>query len=195
MFRTISTLLLSSLLAATAGAADIPDVVIQYADAFARTQSGDGLSRPEESLHGHALREAYAASFFQGLTHPHGGVYTNSALRQDAWTRGQAWWREHPLERARIMAEYGYVVVEREGVWSRGFEKSVFMPRDADREGWWMSTLGDRAWSEVGLELGPGHAPATRVRIVGYLSSKGRYGHIGGWEREVLVTSAARVEP
>lgn len=192
MFREISSLLISSIVAATASAVEIPDVVIGYADSFAQTQAGNGLSN--ELHNGRSLHEEYANWFFQGLTHPHGGTFSHAGLMRDAYARGQTWWRDHPFERGRMMAEYGYTVVEQEGVWSLGFEKSVFTPRDAERGSWWMTTLGSRAWSEVGLEQ-VRSAPATRVRIVGYLSPKGRYGHIGGYEREVLMTSATRVEP
>ncbi|GGY78741.1 hypothetical protein ACFFTM_11095 [Pseudoduganella plicata] len=193
MFRNFFTLLISTLLAATAAAEEVPDIVIQYADTFTQSQAGNGLS--DQLSPGRSLHEEYATWFFQGMTHPHNRISPGSSLMRDACARGQRWWREHPFERGRMMAQYGYTVVEREGVWSQGFEKSVFASGVAGEAGWWMTTLGGRAWNEVGLTQADRRAPATRVRIVGYLSPKGRYGHIGGYEREVLVTSAVRVEP
>jgi hypothetical protein len=180
----ISTLVMSSLLAANAGAAEVPDVVLEYADSFEQSQIVKEQLRP-----GRTLRDEYANYFFQGFTHPSGEVFTKSALIQDAYTHGQAYWRDHPSERTKIFSEYGYVPVEREGVWSRGFEKSAFEPSDADGERWWMSPFGQGAWSQVGLDQASRGSTPSRVRIVGYLSPKGHYGHLGAYEHEVLVTS------
>lgn len=90
-----------------------------------------------------------------------------------------------------ILAGYGYVAVEREGDWSRGFETSAFAPSDTDGERWWMQPLGDRPWSTVGL--GDVGGSGSQVRIVGYLSPTGRYGHLGSYAHEVLVTSGVEV--
>jgi hypothetical protein len=183
VFRIVFTLLMSSVLAAMASAGEVPDVVLQYADAFAQRQTVQEQLPP-----GRTVRDQYAHFFFQGYTHPAGAVFTKSPLVQDAYTHGQNYWREHPLERAKIFSEYGYVAVERQGMWSRGFEKSAFEPSDGDGGRWWMSPLGEGPWKETGLDQGG------RVRIVGYLSPKGHYGHMGAYEHEVLVTSGGPVD-
>jgi hypothetical protein len=182
----ISILLTFGILVVEARAGEIPDVVIQYANAFAQSQPIKGTPADQ------ALYEEYARYFFQGYTHPSGGAYTDSALIQDAYMRGQVYWRDHPAERAAIFSGYGYVPVEREGVWSRGFEKSDFEPSGADGDKWWITTFGGRPWSEVGLDRGMENGRA-RIRIVGYLSPKGHYGHLGAYEHEVLVTSGVPV--
>jgi hypothetical protein len=172
------------LFALHASAAPVPAVVMKYADAFARLQQVQ-----EELPAGQTMRDSYAQAFFQGYTHPSGGVFTKSALIQDAYTRGQAYWRDHPDERPKIFSEYGYIPVEHEGVWSSGFEISVFEPSGAEGERWWMRPFGDGPWSDTGLDRRAGNGP-TRIRIVGYLSPQGSYGHLGAFAHEVLVTSA-----
>ncbi len=183
MVRIILILLVTSFLATKASAREIPNVVLHYANLFAQRQTAQ-----EQLPQGRTARDEYARYFFDGFTHPSGEVFTKSALIQDAYTRGQTYWRDHPAERAKIFSEYGYVAIEREGVWSRGFEKSAFEPADADGDRWWMRPLGDGPWKEVGLDQGG------RVRIAGYLSPKGHYGHLGAYEHQVLVTSAVPVD-
>lgn len=189
MFRIVFTLVISGVLATNVRAGEIPKVVLHYADLFAQLPTAKEPLPP-----GRSLRDEYAQYFFQGYTHPSGGVFTKSALIQDAYTHGQAYWRDHVSERAKIFAEYGYVAIDREGTWSRGFERSAFEPSGDDGGRWWMQPLGDGPWSETGLDQKGAVTGALRVRIVGYLSPKGHYGHRGAYEHEVLVTSGQRVE-
>ncbi|MFT0737370.1 hypothetical protein [Ralstonia wenshanensis] len=189
MLRLIGMILVVGVLAGQATAGEIPDVVLQYADAFAQSPA-----EAERLPSGQSLRDEYAMSFFQGFTHPSGGSFTKSALMNDAYMRGQAYWRDYPSERDKIFAGYGYVAVEREGVWSHGFEVSAFRPADANGEEWWISPLGDGAWSDVGLDKVRLKDRQLRLRIAGYVSPKGRYGHLGAYARAVLVTSAAPVD-
>ncbi|MCC7702919.1 hypothetical protein IGS59_11745 [Janthinobacterium sp. GW460P] len=186
MLRSISAFLLLTALAGKASADNIPDIVLEYASAFAQTQAADkqpSATPPAD----------YAQWFFQGLTHPAGAIVTQSALMRDAYTKGQEYWRDHPSQRTQIMAGYGYRPIERDGVWSRGFEKSVFQPTDADADAgtWWINSFGGVAWREVGLVAPNSVYERPRVHIAGYLSPKGHYGHLGAYEHEVLVTSGA----
>lgn len=136
------------------------------------------------------VREDYANDFFRGFTHPGDGIATGSAMKQTAYLRGQAYWRDHPSERGKVFAEHGYVAVEREGYWSRGFERNAFEPADGDEDSWWM-TLLDGASRSTTLDR---WSARSHVRVVGYVSPKGHYGHLGGYEQEVLVTSVVLVE-
>ncbi|MDX8122115.1 hypothetical protein SKZ59_10045 [Janthinobacterium sp. GMG2] len=190
MLRSISTLLLLTVLAGKASAANIPDIVLEYAHAFAQTQAADEqASTPPAD---------YAQWFFEGLTHPSGGIVTQSAAMRDAYVNGQRYWRDHPSERTNIMAGYGYRAIERDGVWSRGFEKSVFQPAhadlDSDAGAWWFNSFGSVAWRDVGLVAPNSSYEKPRVHIAGYLSPKGHYGHLGAYEHEVLVTSGVAVQ-
>ncbi|KHK57768.1 hypothetical protein PI87_04815 [Ralstonia sp. A12] len=191
MFRLISTILIVGALAGKATAGEVPDVVLQYADAFAQSQT-----KAERLSSGLSLREAYSVWFFQGFTHPSGGIYTDSDLMKDAYTHGQTYWRDYPSERDALLAAYGYDAVELEGVWSQGFEKSAFWPTDAEAgEGeWWITPFGRRTWRDVGLDNVQRSNKPVRVRIAGYLSQNGHYGHLGAYVREVLVTSGVPVD-
>ena len=189
MFRLISTILIVGALAGKATAGEVPDVVLQYADAFVKSQT-----EAERLPSGLSPREEYAVWFFQGFTHPSGGILTKSDLMRDAYSQGQAYWRDYPSERDTMFAAYGYVAIQREGVWSHGFEVSAFRPADADGEEWWISPLGDGSWSDVGLDKVRLRDKQLRVRIAGYVSPKGRYGHLGAYVRAVLVTSAVPVD-
>lgn len=190
MWRSMSTLLLLTALAGKASAANIPDIVLEYAHAFAQTQTTDKQAPTPPG--------DYAQWFFQGLTHPSGGIVTQSAAMRDAYTNGQRYWRDHPSERDSIMADYGYRAIECDGVWSRGFEKSVFQPAHVDLDGdagaWWFNSFDSVAWRDVGLVAPNSSYQQPRVHIVGYLSPKSHYGHLGAYEHEVLVTSGAAVQ-
>lgn len=186
-YLIIHGLFLAASVSASANAADVPPVVVHYAEAFAHMHP-----IPEGPRSGRGFTDDYAFYFFEGYTHPGGGRSSASpAMAQDAYTHGQAYWRDHPSERGKIFAAFGYVAVEREGVWSRGVERSVFVPADAAGEQWWMSSFGDVPWREVGLDLGGARSGRFPIRIHGYLSPKGHYGHLDGQEREVLVTAGA----
>lgn len=185
MLRIVSTLMMAGVVAATASAVQPPALVLGSASSLAQANGAE-----ETWVSEHGWRDEYRHDFFEGLTHPFGGSVTGPLLVREAYRRGQAYWREHPLERTRILSEFGYIAVERERVWSIGSEKSVFEPADAPGESWWMSTFGDVSWSKLGLGRAGAGNNGSRVRIIGYLGPKGRYGHLGGYEREVLVTAA-----
>lgn len=189
MFRFLSTLMLLSLLTVKAVAGEVPDVILRFADTFARSQTAE---QPLPA--GRTVRSEYAVWFFQGFTHPSGGISTKSDLMRDAYANGQRYWRDHPAERADVFSGYGYVAVVREGVWSRGFEKSAFQPADADGGEWWMNSFGEVDWRDVGLIPPSSANDRPRLRIAGYLSPKGHYGHLGAYEHEVLVTSGVPVD-
>lgn len=189
MFRLISTILIVGALAGGASAEEVPDVVLQYADAFAQSQT-----KTERLSSGLSQREEYTVWFFQGFIHPSGWILTKSDLMKNAYTQGQTYWHDYPSERDKMFASYGYVPIEREGVWSHGFEVSAFRPADAGGEEWWISPLGDGSWSDIGLDKARLRDKHLRVRITGYVSPKGRYGHLGAYVRAVHVTSAVPVD-
>ena len=180
--RLLVPLVLSlGMLCGHAAADTMPNIVQQYADAFIE-------AHPEEEppANGRSLSDVYAAAFFSGFTYPYGGMQAKSQLVRDAYMHGQAHWNDHPAERKDIFAGYGYLPIDKTGVWSRGFEVSAFMPDDGDGP-WWMNTLGGVRWSDVGVP--DARNGKMRVHIIGYVSSAGRHGHLGGYAREVLVLS------
>lgn len=186
MFRFISKIFIAAVISGNATAGQVPDVVRNYFRSFAELQLEEKKGSDD------ALQsEEYARWFFQGFTHTGGGIYTRSDLVRDAYTKGQIYWRDHPSERDKVFAGYGYSAIEQEGVLSRGFEKSDFKPNDLSTGPWWTTPLGDVAWRDVGIK--PMSLSPMRLRIVGYLSPEGQFGHLGAYKHEVLVTSAVLV--
>ncbi|MES2149035.1 MAG: hypothetical protein V4508_04490 [Pseudomonadota bacterium] len=169
-----------------ASAAGIPPVVVRFAESFAASQP-----EPEKISAGRTRTEDYAAWFFQGFISPVGTIATKSELMRDASTRAQFYWRDHPDARDAIFSDYGYAPVESDGVWSRGFEVSSFVPENGSAVKWSLTSFGGVRWRD----LGPDHIDApshgARVHIIGYISPQGSYGHLGGYPREVLITSFA----
>ena len=102
MRRAIATLLILGALVGKVNAENIPDSVLAYASAYAQTQAADKQlpASPTPPVE-------YAQSFLRGLIHPTGRLLTQSAPRRDAYTNAQRYWRDHPSERASIMAGYG----------------------------------------------------------------------------------------
>lgn len=116
-----------------------------------------------------------------------------SDLIRDAYTKGQACWREHPGERDDIFKGYGYTPVATDGYWAFGPELSSFVPVEMPSEKWWMTSFGQIKWRERGPNLAPGFV-ATPIHIVGYVSPPGTHGHLGQYDREVLVMSYTLVK-
>ena len=92
-----------------------------------------------------------------------------------------------------------------EGVFVEGFETSRFTPCFG-ASSWWLSTasaadgpfwlaienLRTGAHQELGADK-PVGSPVYYLRVDGAASKTGRYGHLGAYTREVLVTSVATV--
>lgn len=191
MFKLVMTCMVTSILAATATAtaAEMPDVVRPFAEAYARSPLAQ-----QQPASASAATDDYARWFLQGFTHPGYGTQPVTDLRSDAYANGQIYARAHPSERDAVLAAYGYQAVERTGAWRRGFETTAFLPDDAEKESWWMTSYGGVGFSAIGLADSGGRHPPTRVRITGYLSPRGDYGHMGGYRYEVLVTSGALID-
>jgi len=188
MLRFIFKLVVLGVLAGNAAARPVPNIVLEFFNSFAESQKEENDPSVAD-----AQSIQYAHWFFQGFTHPSGGIFTKSSLMRDAYTKGQVYWRDHPSRRDYIFAGYGYLAIEQDGIFSRGFEKSDFQSDGLRVNLWWMTSLGDVAWRDIGVEplrTGPSH-----LHIVGYLSPKGQFGHLGAYEREVLVTSAVFLKP
>ncbi|MES2128532.1 MAG: hypothetical protein V4463_14790 [Pseudomonadota bacterium] len=169
-----------------ATAAPAPDIVKKLAQSYVLSHP-DATSRPTPQT----PEQVYESYFFIGMTHPHGGIMNFPDIETAAYVQGQAYWREHPFERDAIMAGFGFVRVDAEGSWARGFELSSFVPDERGAERWWLDSFGGVAWRE----LGPAHQDPSpnvgkvRVRIAGYLGLPGPSGHLGQYRRRVLATS------
>lgn len=176
---TLLLALATAFLPAAAHASDVPDTVTRLAQAWlAQNQSDFPNVDPVQ---------VYASNFFSGYTNPGGSdMVVASRLVRDAVMAGRAYWREHPDEREGILAGFGYERIEIEGTWTRAFEISGFAPRDS-RGLWWLSPLEGAI---------PPDAPEgqARVRISGYLSRPGQYGHLGMYKRELLASTVVFID-
>lgn len=97
-----------------------------------------------------------------------------------------------------------------EGMYVTGFERSVFYPGQrcpSDGAGYWLAwspesrfeqaLAGAGASTDGGADAtgGEGSERTYRVRFTGALSAEGRYGHLGMYSREVVVTAVLDVQP
>ena len=105
-----------------------------------------------------------------------------------------------------IMKGYGYSYVEVDGTYHVGFESSYFAsvtplndrpttdPTSVVRpRPWWLTVFG--SVNPDGSEIKSKLAPCDNFHVKGYLSPKGRYGHLGLAERELLVREASCASP
>lgn len=170
---------------APAIAASLPEDVRRLAVAYVK-------AHPEEKApRGSSLSDEYARGFLQGFLYPEGSL-ERPGIYWAAYAQGQARWREGPEAQERTFAGYGYARVELTGSWLSGFETSFFQPDGHDR-GYWLSFLPG---VKLDLPWSPGF-PARdrrRVRVVGYLSPEGSYGHLGMYVRELYARSVEILE-
>ena len=163
-----------------AKAVEIPPIVKKHFETYAASHSKEKKhpsDRPSEQI--------FAYFFFIGLTSPY-EVWTSEGFETDAYNQGQSYWRDHPNERELILASYGYVRVDVKGVWRCGFEESSFTPIGRKNEEWWVSSFrGATREKKFGSNCYKNHS----VRIIGYLSPTGNYGHLGAYKREIFFTS------
>jgi len=188
MYRVIVALSMWGVLAATAQAGEIPDVVLRQADAFAQTHPDMEPLPP-----GKTFREEYARHFLNGFLHQSNDDASKSAMVRDAFEHGLLYWVDHPAERGVILTGFGFVAIDEDGIWWRNFEHSAFTPSNAEGEHWSMRTLDGSVWREEDMGLNT-RSGQDRVHIKGYLSPKGHYGHLGGYQREVLVTAGVPLD-
>lgn len=84
------------------------------------------------------------------------------------------------------------------GTFVMGFEASVFMPQDGQWQGqhWWLSGNVDEAIAPY-LKNGktPFEVPPLSIKVIGTLSRKGNYGHMGRYERELIVERVISAKP
>lgn len=81
------------------------------------------------------------------------------------------------------------------GLFRQGFEQSDFYP-DAGGGPWWLTHDGD-LWSQISAHAsgsGRGMAVVVRLEVEGEVSPPGRHGHVGAYERELVVSRVVSVE-
>ena len=165
-----------------------PTAVLRLADKYlASTGNLHAEDRRE-------IRGDFCDSFLRGFMTPGARMEGGTGAGRDGFVAGQEYRRAHPASMKEIMEGFGYTEIEAEGVWTVSFEHSGFRPRHQPQVEWWL-------WEYGGI---PSDLPANqempssglRVRVHGYLSPSGHYGHLGSYPHEFFPTaihgSAAR---
>lgn len=168
----------------TASGLRVPAEVIRLAEQYVAS-----LPWPQDR---EAVRSEYLKAFFRGFIHPDRPARFDPARPQHAaigFRAGQGYRRAHADKIEETMRGFGYVAVTAEGSYTTGFETSWFEPRGQPEQDWWVRFMAD---SRLGP---PEDGPTSRlgfslpVRVTGFLSQPGRYGHLGAYDHELLVTS------
>ena len=167
------------------GAPAVPMVVQQLADKYISSLPRSALPSGRT-----AADQTYWVFFFEGFTSPGSQMLGKKGIPREAFDAGQAYWRSHPDKRKEIMLGFGYSEVALEGTWLTGFEASRFVPKRAPESRYWLQPL-EGAGSEISLSP-KGTVESQPVRVRGYLSPPGRYGHMGMYDRQIFATRIAR---
>jgi hypothetical protein len=131
--------------------------------------------------------------FLQGFTNPGGSMSSRTEARLRGFLAGQEYRRANPTKTGDIMKGFGYTEVEADGVWTVLFEHSRFRPDKQPKQWWWLWLPGlGNTQSDLSRDAEiPGRG--VRVRVRGYLSPTGRFGHLGGYDHEIFATSISRI--
>lgn len=147
-------------------------------------------------------RSVFALAFLGGYANPESNIPVNSALSSSrmngaGWAAGQAYRRAHPESLEQIMQEYGYQEFEGGGTWTVGFEAGGFQPdneaSNSSQACWYPAFIRSAQLNEQLAKIVPGDAvlrgATLRVRVKGYVSEAGRFGHFGMCQRQVYSVS------
>jgi hypothetical protein len=165
-----------------------PPAVILRADAYVNSLVSQPNSRRKLEIHHDFLR-----NFFAGFTNPEGWMEGGTEASRCGFQAGQEYRRANLAKLQETMEGFGYVTCEAEGNWTVRFEHSGFRPRGRPEEQWWvwLSPVGDIE-SDIARTAKTTRA-GVDVRISGFLSPKGSYGHMGGSEHEFRATKISRI--
>jgi hypothetical protein len=166
-----------------------PPAVILLADAYVESLSSQMTPRRKSDLHHEFLR-----NFFAGFTNPDGWMEGGTEASRCGFQAGQETRRAKHDKLNEYMEGFGYVPCEAEGNLTVRSEHSGFRPRNRPGEQWWLWLLSaiDDAESDA-IKSTKNSKAGVDVRISGFLSPKGRYGHMGCCEREFRATKIFRV--
>ena len=138
------------------------------------------------------FREVFLMTFLWGFTSPKSELQGGRDGGVQGHKAGQQYWRDHPEKIKTVFASYGYVAIEAEGVWTVGWETSLFRPtsRERSHERWWVKPL-DRSLCESAASSMYSDEE-TLILASGFLSPLGEYGHMGCFDREFNITRALK---
>ncbi len=137
------------------------------------------------------IMEDYCRKFFDGFTTPGGRMFGGTDAVQQGYLAGQEYRRANPSKIEETMKGFGYTWVETNGVLTVSFEHCGFRPDKQRSQTWWFSSIGDTQ-----LKL-PKDTKTTdsgvHIRVRGFLSPRGQFGHLGGYDHEIFAISISRI--
>jgi hypothetical protein len=150
------------------------------------------LAVPPSESERDEIRLQFTHEFFLGFTGPEDSLI-GSGAPQAGFRAGQKFRHTASASQVRhTMEEFGYAYTEAEGTWGTGFEVSCFRPRSMPDESWWLSGFGDTKYAmpkRRDASSGPVY-----FRVTGYLSPKGKCGHLGGYDRQFYATRVVHIK-
>ena len=164
-----------------------PKEAIRQADAYF-----DSLPYAQRTPHRDKVRVDFLRGFFSGFVSPNGRI--EGGTHNEYWhgfQAGQAYRRTNPAKLTETMEGFGYVATEAEGRWTVGFEHSGFRPLGRySGQHWWLSGLNDTAFEFT--KDGKIPDDGISLHLIGFLSPKGQYGHLGGYDNEFYATKISK---
>ncbi len=164
-----------------------PKEAIRQADAYF-----DSLPYAQRTPHRDKVRVDFLRGFFSGFVSPEGRI--EGGTHDEHWhgfQAGQAYRRANPAKLNETMEGFGYTATEAEGRWTVGFEHSGFRPLGTHSgQQWWLSGLSPTTFDFAKDTKIPDDGIS--IRLVGFLSRKGQYGHLGGYDHEFYATKISK---
>ena len=137
------------------------------------------------------IREDFIRSFFMGFTMPGARMGAKAESTQRGFIAGQEYRKNNPARISETMEGFGYILTEAEGTWIARFEVSSFQPQSMPKQPWWLSHFGDtRSDIPKGAKIPKN---GIHIRVIGYLSPRGHFGHWGAYEHEFFATSISKI--
>jgi hypothetical protein len=165
-----------------------PPAVLKLAESYFATLTPEQRPNDPESA-----RDNFVRCFFAGFTNYTGSMSGGELAGLEGFKAGQEFRRAHPDQVKETFESFGYVATEAEGVCATGFEQSEFKPRGKNSaERWWLSGMAD-TMSDLPEEQNVSERDLT-IRINGFLSPKGSYGHLGLYDREFYATKISKAD-
>jgi hypothetical protein len=150
-------------------------------------------------------RAVFANAFLDGYSNPVSTIPVNAGMSSSringaGWSAGQAYRRAHPESVAQIMREYGYTEFEGAGAWTVGFEAGGFQSDTVEptsgvwpQSCWYLKVVRTADLNAQLARVVPRDAmlrgATVRVRVKGYVSEPGRFGHMGVCQRQIYAVS------
>lgn len=171
---------------------DVPAPEVPNPPAIVRLANAYFASRPpgQRPKDAEWARDNFVRNFFAGFTNYTGDLRGADPAALEGFKTGQEFRRANPDRVKETFESFGYVATEAEGVWTTGFEHSGFKPWGRGDDEWWLSGMADTVYDLPEDEEIP--AQGITIRISGYLSPVGRYGHSGAYKREFYATRISK---